>query len=133
MQMTIYKIVSSERNCSSCSKLAQKICNWSNVSKGRKSVISPKVVLKHLRGCCLSKHMGPKRMHDFKYFSWFKRKTLNRSTQMVHGGLNQGTIASNHVVLFRWRYKIWCVSWFKDGRSQTSLNLKYREPSAVNG
>ena len=27
------------------------------------------------------------------------------------------------VVLFRWRYKICCVSWFQDGRSQSPLVL----------
>ena len=59
------------KNWTLFSKLAPKICVWSNVSLGRKSAISLKVAL-NTSGAVLSKNMGPKPWHNFKYFSWFK-------------------------------------------------------------
>ena len=50
------------------SKLAQKIYVWSNFSLGRKSAISLKVVL-NTSGMIISKYIGPKPRHNFKYFS----------------------------------------------------------------
>ena len=49
------------------SKLAPKICVWSNASLGRKSVISLKEVL-NTSGVVVKKNMGLKPRHSVKYF-----------------------------------------------------------------
>ena len=71
------------------------------------------------------------------FFVCFKMLTItwkDNRISSIQSNIFKGTIASHHlsisrhntshiVVLFRWRYKMCCVSWYKDGRFQLPLDV----------